>query len=57
MLAESPEEDGAYTNGYYHADEEEEMQDDENWEQVGPKKKSVLTRRVGDLSFFSSQEH
>ncbi|KAK3596874.1 hypothetical protein CHS0354_029053 [Potamilus streckersoni] len=45
--------DQSYTNGYVHddmdgKDEEEEVneEEDETWEQVGPKKKSVFTRRA-----------
>ncbi|KAL3859381.1 hypothetical protein ACJMK2_009604 [Sinanodonta woodiana] len=45
--------DQSYTNGYVHdeidgKDEEEEVneEEDEAWEQVGPKKKSVFTRRA-----------
>ncbi|XP_060597410.1 ubiquitin carboxyl-terminal hydrolase 10-like isoform X2 [Ruditapes philippinarum] len=44
---ETVESEDGYVNGYIHAEGEElEGEPEDSWEQVGPKKKSVLTRRA-----------
>jgi hypothetical protein len=47
LYLETVESEDGYVNGYIHAEGEElEGEPEDSWEQVGPKKKSVLTRRV-----------
>ena len=49
---EGEETEEGYTNGYTDTDvtDDNMADDEESWEQVGPKKKSVFTRKV--LFFF-----
>lgn len=47
---ESEDTEEGYTNGFGEVEgEDAEAEDEESWEQVGPKKKSVFTRKVWRL--------